>query len=104
MSGPEKIKTILSGFQKIRILKESARTNTELEHILNRALPTDLRGHVAVSNVRDNKLILLVNGPIAATRARFILPELLKKMKKSAPSSEISTIRLRVKRQISTTD
>ena len=104
MSGPEKIKTILSGFQKIRILKESAQTNTDLEQILKRALPTELRGHVAVSNVRDNKLILLVNGPIAATRARLILPELLKRLRKSAPSSAISTIQLRVKRQISTTD
>ncbi|MEC9248077.1 MAG: DciA family protein [Pseudomonadota bacterium] len=100
MSGPEKIKTILSNSAGIQILAEIARTNLKVEDILLQYLPSDLREDIAVGHLKDGKLTLLTTGPVIATKIRYISPELLENIKKHAPSLPIKCIEVKISHKI----
>ena len=92
MSGPEKIETILYNSPSIRMLTEIARANSKLESILEQEAPNDLKGRIRVSSLSAGKLTLLANGPVVATKTRFIIPELLRRLQEKASSFRIDSI------------
>tara|TARA_B100000686_G_C16224744_1_gene681951 strand:+ start:182 stop:490 length:309 start_codon:yes stop_codon:yes gene_type:complete len=100
MSGPEKIKTILSKSTGIQILAEIARSNLKLEDILQQILPSDLKGDVVVGCLKDGILTLLTAGPVVATKIRYISPQLLSNIKEHASAFSIKSIEVKISHKI----
>lgn len=69
----------------------------EVEQILNTSLPSHMRMHVAVVNVRENILTLYTVSPEWSTQIRFQIPNILSEFRKSSKFNHISKIKLKIR-------
>jgi len=100
MSGPEKIESILHNSARIKLLTEIARVNSELKGLILDAIPADLKEDIVFSHLKNGRITLIASGPVVATKARFIAPEILKKIQGKIEEHPIKSIELKVSYKI----
>lgn len=69
----------------------------EAEQILSASLPSQMRMHVSLVNVRENTLTLYTDSPEWSTQIRFQIPIILKEFRRSPKFHHISKIKLKIR-------
>ena len=75
-------------------LNAAVKTIQSCNQLLDSILERPLRSHLTVANLRDGQLILLVDSPVWASRARLRLPEIRKALEQHAPNLSVTGISL----------
>lgn len=79
-------------------LRQALSAHAALEQRLLARLPTPLQGHCRLGQIRDNKLILIVDSAAWATRLRFLTPQLIKQFA-ADDSVTVDTLEVRIQPQ-----
>ena len=76
---PKLLKDLLAG-RSLAGLAERAAATDRLARRIQGLLPPELAAHVTGANVRDRRLVILVDGPAWASRLRFEAPALRRRL------------------------
>ena len=76
---PKLLKDLPAG-RSLSALAERAAATDRLARRIQALLPEDLARHVTGANVRDRRLVILVDGPAWAARLRFEAPALRRRL------------------------
>jgi hypothetical protein len=93
---PKLLKDLLAG-RSLAGLAERAAATDRLARRIQTLLPAELAPHVTGANVRDRRLVVLVDGPVWAARLRFEAPALRRRLE-SEQEIDVDAVTVRVRR------
>lgn len=68
----------------------------EIDKLLRKSLPPELRPHCQLANIKGSTMILLASSTVWASRLRYQSPQLLKALQQNDRLQRITEIQLRV--------
>jgi hypothetical protein len=95
---PKLLKDLLAG-RSLANLAERAAATDRLARRIQALLPDELAAHVCGANVRDRRLVILVDGPSWASRLRFEAPALRRRLAEQQ-ELDVDGVTVRVGRRV----
>jgi hypothetical protein len=92
---PRLLSELLAGKSLASIVERAAESDA-LARRVQAALPTDVAAHVCGANLRDERLIVIVDGAVWAARVRFEVPALGRSLREGL-DIELSGITVKVR-------
>ncbi|NNM00708.1 MAG: DUF721 domain-containing protein, partial [Gammaproteobacteria bacterium] len=87
---------ILQDSATVTRLLATGRRNQTLAGVCRDLLAFPLSKHVVSVNLHDQTLVLNIDDPVWATRARLISPDLVARLAEALPAAGVSDVRIRV--------